>query len=101
MKRLISSFVQDGRADCDFIVDRLPKSDNIKSSTLYMPKTVWKGLGSRLSVNAMDKVNQFCVMSNCSSENSSVIKVGSVYHYRETVLSMISNTLPEERQVVE
>ena len=64
-----------------------------------MPKTVQKGLGSSLSTNAMDKAKQFCVIINYSSENYSGIKVGSVYHCRDKFVSMISNTLPEERQV--
>ena len=49
----------------------------------------------------MDKVNQFGVIINCISENSSGIKMGSVYHCRETVMSMRSNTLLEERRVTE
>ena len=101
VKRPISSFVQDEREECGFIVDRLPKSDNRKSSSLCIPKPVRKGMGCSLSVNSMDKVKHFCVISNCSSENSSVIKVGYVYHFRETVVSMISNTLLEERRVTD
>jgi len=101
VKRSISLFVQDGRAECDFTVGRLPNLDNSKYSSLCMPKTVRKGLGSSLSVNAMEKVNQFCLISNCSSENTSRIKVGSMYPCMETVVSMRSNTLPEERRVTE
>ena len=93
--------MQDGREVCDFFADRLPNSGKIKYSSLCMPKSVRKGLGSSLYVNAMDKVNQFCVIRNCSSKNSSGIKVGSVYHCRETVVSMRSNTLPEDRRVTE
>ena len=80
LKQSISSFVRDGRAECDFIVDRIRNSDNSKSSSLCMPKTVQEGMGSRFSVNSTDKVKQFCVTSNCSSENSSGIKVGYVHH---------------------
>ena len=101
VKRSISSFLQDGRAECDFIVDRLPNSYNSKYLILCMPKAVRKGLGISLHINAMDKVNQFGVIRNYISEKSSGIKVGYVYHCRETVISMIYNTLPEERQVTE
>ena len=94
MERSISLFVQDGRAECDFIVERLSKSDNRKSSGMRSTKTVRKGLMSRLSINTMDKVKQFFVISKCSSENSSGVKLVSVYHFRETVVSMISNTIP-------
>ena len=98
LKRSIYSFLQDGRSECVFIVDRLLKSYKRKSSSLCMPKTVRKGLGGSLSVNSMDKVNQSCVIGNCISENYSRIKVVYVYHLRETVVSMRSNTLPEERR---
>ena len=93
--------MQDGRTECDFIVDRLTNSENIKYSSLCIPKTAQKGLGSSLYVNTMDKVKQFCVISNCSSKNSYGIKVGSMYHCRETVMPMRSNTLPGERRVTE
>ena len=66
-----------------------------------MPKTVRKGLGSSLSVNSIDKVMQFCVIINCSYENFIKIKVGYMYHCRETLVSMRSNTLPEELRVTE
>ena len=82
VKRSISLFLQDGRAERDFIVDRLLNSDKNKYSGLCISKTVRKGLGVSLSVNAMDKVKKFFVISNCSNENLSVIKVGSVYHCR-------------------
>ena len=101
MKRSISSFVQDERSECGFIVDRLPNSDNSKSSSLLMLKTVRKGLESSLCVNFMDKVKQLCVISNCGCENSSRVKVGYMYHFRETVVPMRSNTLPEKRRVAE
>ena len=58
-------------------------------------------IGRSLSVNAMDKVDQFRVVGNCSSQNSSGIKGGSVYPYRETVMSMGPNTLPVEWQFSE
>ena len=74
--------VQDMEADCDVRVDRLMNSDNDKYSILRMPKTVEKRIGESLSVNAMDKVDQFRVIGNCSSQNSSGIKVGSVYPCR-------------------
>ena len=73
-------FLQDGRVERDFIVDRLPNSDDKKYSSMCMLKTVQKGLGNSLSVNTIGKVNQFFVISNCSSENMSRIKVGYVYH---------------------
>ena len=62
-------------------------------------KKVRKCLGGSFSVNSMDKVEQFLVIGNCSSQNSSGIKGGYVYPYRETVISMVPNTPPEERQV--
>ena len=80
------------------MVDWLSNSDNRESSSMCMPKIVRKGLGGSLSVNSMDKVNQSCVIGNCISENYSRIKVVYVYHLRETVVSMRSNTLPEERR---
>ena len=86
VKRSIYLFVQGGRVEFDFIVDRLTKSDNRKSSILYMPKTVCKWMGGSLSVNSMDRLKQFCVINNCSSEILSVIKMVSVYHCRETVV---------------
>ena len=101
MKRSIYSFVQDGRAECNLILDRLTNSDNMKSSRLCMPKKVRKGLGRSLYVNSTEKVNHFCVISTRSSENSSGIKVGSVCNFRETVGPMISNTMSGERRITD
>ena len=101
MKRSISLFVPDVSLECDFIVGRLPNSENRKSSSLCMPKTVGKGLGSSFYANAMDRVKNSCVIRNCSIENSSGIKVVYMYHCRETFISMISNTFPGERRVTD
>ena len=86
VKRSIYSFVQDGRAECDFIVDRMPNSGNRKSSSLCMSKKVRKNLGSSLYIKSMEKVKQFFVISNQRSENWSGINVGYVYHCRETAV---------------
>ena len=94
MNRSIYFFVQDGRSECDFIVDIFPNSDNSKYSILCMTKTVRKGIDRSLFVNSMEKVKQFFVISNYSIENYSGIKVVSLYHCRGTVVSMRSNTLP-------
>ena len=82
VKRSIPLSVQDRRSECDVRLYMLMNSYKDKSSILYMQKTVWKRLGSILSINAMDKVDQFRVIGNCSSQNSSGIKVGSVYPCR-------------------
>ena len=79
----------------------LTNSDDSKYSIMCIPKIVRKELESSLSINSMDKVKQFCVISNCSSENSSGPKVGSVYHCRDTVVKMRLITLTEERWVTE
>ena len=99
MKRSIYSSTQNERSDSDVIVDRLLNSHCIKPSCLCMTKTVSKDLGSSLSVNVMDKLNQFRVIANCNSDNLSVIKVVSVYPCRGTALSTVSNIPPEERHI--
>ena len=100
-KQLISSSMQFRKVERNGRVNRLLKSDHGKSASLCMLKTVWKGLGPSLSVNAMGKVEPFQVTSNSSSENLSIIKAGSIYPCRETVLSMGSNTCQEKQWITE
>ena len=59
-----------------------------------MLKTSWKFLRTGLSVDVMDKVEQFRLTDNCIGDKLSITKAVSVYPFRETILSMISNTLP-------
>ena len=48
VKQSVSLFVKDWRGECDFIVDRLPNSDNSKSSSLCMPKKSVERAGEQL-----------------------------------------------------
>ena len=97
VKQLISPSFNFRRVERNGRVNRLLESDHRKASILFMLKTVWKGLGDSLSVNAMDKVEPFQVTIHCNSGNLSMMHAGSLYSCSQTVLSMVSNTRPEEQ----
>ena len=89
------------RVECNDRVNRLTKSDYGKSTSLRTLKKSWKGLRNGFSIYIMDKVDQFRVTGNCISDKLSIIKAGSMYPCRDTILSKGSNTLPEEQRITE
>ena len=100
-KQSISLPVQYRKVERNDKVNRQPNLYYGKPAILRILKPLWKFIMIGLSVYGMDKVDKFRVTGNCISEKLSIIKAGSVYPFRKTILSMGSKIIPEEQYITE